>query len=392
MMLRSSLMMCVLSTAATAASTARFISKWSAWVVVPGAVGRRMSYEARMSDVRGGEGPKKIVFLGTPDVAARSLELLVGASRGGRGGGFEIVRVVSNPPARAGRKKILQPSPVQALAENEGIPVMTPTSARDEGFLLELEELRPDLCVTAAYGQFLPQRFLDIPTLGTLNVHPSLLPHYRGASPVQRCVEMGDTETGVTVAFTVLKMDAGPIVRQTVRKLNGDEKTPELLLSLFEEGTEQLIDCLPLVWDGSIKTRPQDDEAATKARKITVEEARCCFKTNSAFTIHNKVRAFAGWPGTWALLSSGEGKDAEPNKVKLVTTEIGKENPDGGDSSKNIVLRNGALEIQCGDGSVLRVLELQPPGRKVMDAKSFVNGLRGAQLTWVELEPLVPTG
>lgn len=160
---------------------------------------------------------KKVVFLGTPDVAALSLEILLEASREGKGGGFDIVRAVSNPPARSGRKKLLQPCPVQALAENEAVPVLTPATARDEAFLAELEELQPDLCITAAYGQFLPRRFLDIPKYGTLNVHPSLLPRYRGASPVQRCLEAGDADTGVTVAFTVLKMDAGPVVRQTVR-------------------------------------------------------------------------------------------------------------------------------------------------------------------------------
>lgn len=161
---------------------------------------------------------KKVVFLGTPDIAASSLELLLEASRQGKGGGFDVVRAVSNPPARAGRKKVLQPSPVQALAERESIPVMTPATARDEEFLAELEGLEPDLCITAAYGQFLPRRFLDIPKFGTLNVHPSLLPLYRGASPVQRCLEAGEAKTGVTVAFTVLKMDAGPVVRQTVRE------------------------------------------------------------------------------------------------------------------------------------------------------------------------------
>lgn len=171
--------------------------------------------------IDGSEGEKKkIVFLGTPYEAAISLELLLQASRdnGTQGPGFEIVRVVSNPPARAGRQKTRTPCPVQSLAENEGIAVMTPITARDEAFLEEFEALQPDLCITSAYGQFLPQRFLNIPKFGTLNVHPSLLPRYRGASPVQRCLEAGETETGVTVAFTVLKMDAGPIVRQKVRE------------------------------------------------------------------------------------------------------------------------------------------------------------------------------
>eukprot|EP00752_Nemacystus_decipiens_P012677 g11230.t1 len=340
-------------------------------------------------------GRKTVVFLGTPDIAASSLELLIQASRQGKGGGFDVVRAVSNPPARTGRKKVLQASPVQALAERESIPVMTPATARDEDFLAELEGLEPDLCITAAYGQFLPRRFLDIPKFGTLNVHPSLLPLYRGASPVQRCLEAGDVETGVTVAFTVLKMDAGPVVRQTVRKLDGSEKAPELLQELFVEGTTQLIDCLPGVWDHTVRKTPQDDSAAVKAAKISVQEARCCFKTSSAGTIHNKVRAFAGWPGTWAMFSWGKGgsEDSEPRKVKLITTAVGdaSEAREGGQtpaSKRKVVLRGNALELTCADGSVLKVLELQPLNKNVMSAKAFANGLQGEELSWVELEPV----
>jgi methionyl-tRNA formyltransferase len=157
--------------------------------------------------------PKRVVFLGTPPVAARSLELLLAKSRSG-GADFEVAAVVSQPPSRSGRKMKLTPSPVASLAEAEGLRLLTPPSAKDEGFLQELAALRPDLCVTAAYGCFLPQRFLDIPERGTLNIHPSLLPLYRGAAPVQRCLEAGDAVTGVSVAFTVLAMDSGPILRQ----------------------------------------------------------------------------------------------------------------------------------------------------------------------------------
>lgn len=180
-----------------------------------------------MSSDSGGAGQrKKVVFLGTPDIAALSLKLLLEASRQGRGEGFDVVRVVSNPPAKVGRKKVLQACPVQALAESEGVPVMVPERARDEDFLAEMEDLSPDLCITAAYGQFLPRRFLDIPKYGTLNVHPSLLPLYRGASPVQRCLQAGDSKTGVSVAFTVLKMDSGPIVKQIVSGRWGNMPTP----------------------------------------------------------------------------------------------------------------------------------------------------------------------
>ena len=210
--------------------------------------------------------PKRVVFLGTPSVAARSLELLLAGARAGRGGGFDIAAVVSQPPKPTGRKKKLTPSPVHELAEKEGLNLLTPPDAKDEAFLTALADLEPDLCITAAYGCFLPQRFLDLPAFGTLNIHPSLLPLYRGAAPVQRCLEAGDATTGVTVAFTVLAMDAGPVLRQVQRPLGGDEPATDLLLELFETGTEQLLEALPSVWDGSCESliRPQDGSQATK--------------------------------------------------------------------------------------------------------------------------------
>jgi len=189
--------------------------------VTAGPTVRRGAGRCGMSGVRclatassGGPKKQRVVFLGTPPVAARSLELLLAASRAGEGGGFEVAAVVSQPPARTGRKMKLTPSPVAQLAESEGIELLTPASAREAPFLARLAELAPDLCITAAYGCFLPQTFLDLPRLGTLNIHPSHLPLYRGAAPLQRCLEAGEAAAGVTVAFTVLKMDAGPVLRQ----------------------------------------------------------------------------------------------------------------------------------------------------------------------------------
>lgn len=123
--------------------------------------------------------------------------------------GFELVGVITQPPAPAGRKKKLTNSPVHDYASSTSIPVLYPTSAKDDDFLSSLENLNVDLCITAAYGQFLPKRFLAIPKLGTVNIHPSLLPKYRGAAPVQRCLENGDSDTAISILYTVLKMDAG---------------------------------------------------------------------------------------------------------------------------------------------------------------------------------------
>ncbi len=333
--------------------------------------------------------PKRVVFLGTPAVAARSLELLLAGSRAGRGGGFELAAVVSQPPQRAGRKMKLKPSPVHQLAEAEGLHLLTPPNAKDDAFLSALEEMEPDLCVTAAYGCFLPQRFLDIPAKGTLNIHPSLLPLYRGAAPVQRCLEAGDEQTGVSVAFTVLAMDAGPIVRQTVRRLDGNEQSPELLTSLFEEGSELLLDALPSVWDGTVEMTPQDGDAATKAAKIDRAEAQLDFSELSARVAHNRVRGLAApaGPGCWTLLDLGDGKP--PVRAKLLTTTLAPADSDAtptggsGPISRDLELHGKALRLTCADGSTLEVRRLTLPGKKPVDAKSFWNGLNGRTARWV---------
>jgi methionyl-tRNA formyltransferase len=247
--------------------------------------------------------------------------------------------------------------------------------------------------------QFLPQKFLDIPACGTLNVHPSLLPKYRGASPVQRCLQAGDSATGVSVLYTVLKMDSGPVLRQSTVQLTGSEQAPELLRTLFELGTAELVAALPQVWTGTAAAAAvqQDSAAASEAPKISASEAQCCFATESALQVHNKVRAFAGWPGAWAWFqksdaAAADGADSDAaaaaaakqplTKLKLMRTEVGQQQPHT-ENSRAVSLQSGALEVVCADGSVLRVLQVQPEGKKPMDAKSYVNGLRGATLSWI---------
>lgn len=342
-----------------------------------------------------GDKVAKIVFLGTPDVAARSLELLIENSIKDNSG-YEISCVVSQPPAPSGRKMKLTPSPVQLLAESKNIPLLTPVKAKDEDFLSELEDMEPDLCITAAYGQWLPKRFLAIPKLGTVNIHPSLLPLYRGAAPVQRCLENGDAKTGVSVVETVLKMDAGPIIKQIEYPLQGNEKADTLLEELFVIGTNQLIDVLPSILDveNPAARKPQVDEDASPADKIRVEESYIDFTTTNALAAHNKLRGFAIWPGVWSYFNIGEVEG--PQRIKITNTvvieetpnsrdidtlvSVGKYYPTEGDEKKKKA--KDILEVVCGDGSVLGILELQPPGKKPMDAKSFLNGLRGQCVKW----------
>lgn len=296
---------------------------------------------------------------------------------------FEVVAVVSQPPAPAGRKKVLTNSPVHALADARGVRVLTPKSARDGAFLDELEAMGIDLCVTAAYGCFLPARFLAIPSCGTLNIHPSLLPRWRGAAPVQRTLEAGDAVTGVTVLFTVLKMDAGPIVRQRTLPLRGDEQCPELLRNLFEIGCHELLDCLPDVWSGeaAARARAQDEGAATTAPKLSKDEALGSFAAQSATQLHNAVRAFAEWPGTLVSLSVG----GEPTDVKLCRTRLPASDAAAGAArTRALTLDGAALVAVCADGSVLHIEELQVAGRRRVDARAFWNGLQGKdELSWL---------
>eukprot|EP00640_Fibrocapsa_japonica_P001255 CAMPEP_0113935962 /NCGR_PEP_ID=MMETSP1339-20121228/2974_1 /TAXON_ID=94617 /ORGANISM="Fibrocapsa japonica" /LENGTH=408 /DNA_ID=CAMNT_0000938269 /DNA_START=56 /DNA_END=1282 /DNA_ORIENTATION=- /assembly_acc=CAM_ASM_000762 len=332
-----------------------------------------------------GSDPKRVVFLGTPPVAARSLELLLDASKSGRGGGFEVSAVVTQPPARSGRKKRLTPSPVHQLAEAQGIPVLTPEKAKDEDFLQALrEDINPDLCITAAYGQFLPTKFLNIPKFGTLNIHPSLLPLYRGASPVQRSLQDGVAETGVSVLFTVLKMDAGPIVRQPRITLDGDEQTPDLLLRLFELGTKELVDALPSVWSGECIPIPQDETLATKADKIDKSEGLLDFR-EGAEVCHNKVRGFAGWPGTWAPFSIG-GKDPVNLKIKASKIISRATNQPSSLSNNASLNKDGVIEVQCDDGSIFGICEIQAPNKNSQPSKVFWNGLRGEEMSWATEE------
>jgi methionyl-tRNA formyltransferase len=330
---------------------------------------------------------KSVVFLGTPDVAARSLELLVEASSADKALNFEVTAVVTMPPSPQGRKKVLTPSPVHTMADSLNIPVMHPEKAKDPDFLSQLMDLAPDLCITAAYGNFLPTKFLKIPKYGTLNIHPSLLPKYRGAAPVQRCLENGDATTGVSVAFTVLKMDAGPVVRQVTHPLTGDEKANTVLLDMFEVGTAQLLEALPSVWDGSVERREQVDDDATPADKLSVEDARLDLGVVGALQAHNRARGFAIWPGLWISIRVG---DAAPHRLKIVTTRV-LEDAVGSSEPTRLMeeVRDGktsVLRVVCGDGSVLGVTHMQVPGKNIVDARSFVNGLRGQDVHWCDPE------
>lgn len=271
----------------------------------------------------------RIVFLGSPacvEVVLR--KLWAASSQNSPGSSFELCAVVSQPPKRVGdRRQPPSKTPVHKLSEELGIACLTPETARDDAFLAELEALRPDVCITAAYGQYLPRRFLETPRLGTLNLHPSLLPRWRGASPVQRALQAGDTETGITILYTVAKMDAGPIVSQERMQLSGSETSLELLNHLFEWGSNLLVEeALPKVLDGSVtlETALQQDEGlVTKAPLIMKDEGKLWPHNETALQMRDKIRGFDGWPGTTIPLAcSGSTAAVQGLRVRVAAAEV----------------------------------------------------------------------
>jgi methionyl-tRNA formyltransferase len=263
--------------------------------------------------------------------------------------------------------------------------------------------MQPDLCITAAYGNYLPTSFLKIPHFGTLNIHPSLLPKFRGAAPVQRALESGLSTTGVTVLYTVKEMDAGPILAQKEVQIDDDIQAPQLLHDLFVIGTDLLLYHLPRIWSGEASqdnAQAQDASQATHAAKIEKQEGILDFSSQSAYMCHSKVKGFAGWPGTVATFyiqasdsnyskTNDDALDLKIIKTKvvdasLIAEDTWRSDDDDDDDAKCQAVAHGkqGLLVKCGDGSVLQIIEVQPPGKKPMSARSFANGLKGRKLYW----------
>lgn len=331
---------------------------------------------------------KRVVFLGTPEVAATTLRKLHEDSKDK----YEIVTVITQPPKRRRRKGKAEPSPVGATAEELGLPVLSPEKANDKEFLDCLEnEIKPDLFITAAYGQYLPKRFLATPTLGTVNIHPSLLPRWRGASPVQRSLEAGDNPVGVTVLYTVSKMDAGPIIAQkeeTIEDVNSeDAKATNVLPWLFDIGTDLLIESMPDILSGKMTfdtAQPQDEELVVQASMIDSSEAEMKPWEETAEALHNRLRGFSMWPGAFMYLEVGEG--SEPVKYKILETRLLDEKAEGGptDAIERGPSKKDGLRLVCYDGSMLEINRLQPATKKPVDALSFINGLQGRTVRYVK--------
>ncbi|MFB0828916.1 methionyl-tRNA formyltransferase [Brevibacillus laterosporus] len=300
----------------------------------------------------------RILFMGTPDFATQSLEALIM-------NGYQVVGVVTQPDRPVGRKRVLTPPPVKELALRHGLPVYQPEKIREsEAVQSVLDATRPDLIVTAAYGQILPVSLLEAPKHGCINIHASLLPKYRGGAPIHASIINGEKETGVTIMYMVQALDAGDMISKVIVPIEERDTAASMFEKLATAGADLLIETLPKLLKGEITPEPQNHEEATFAPNIRRENERLDWN-KSAREIYNQVRGMNSWPVAfttfegkvwkvwWAEVVELAGQLATPGTI-IGRTEDG-------------------LIIACGAGSII-LKEIQPEGKKRMSVYDFLRG------------------
>ncbi|MGF7029815.1 methionyl-tRNA formyltransferase [Paenibacillus mucilaginosus] len=303
----------------------------------------------------------RIVFMGTPEFAVLPLRTLLAYE------GVEVVGVVTQPDRPVGRKRVLTPTPVKVEAEQHGLPVLQPERLRRPESVEELRALAPDLIVTAAYGQILPKSVLDLPKLGCINIHASLLPKYRGGAPIHYAVMNGDPVTGVTIMYMAEGLDTGDMISKIEVPIEDTDTTGSMFDKLSIAGAQLLQDTLPDLLAGRVQAVPQNDAEAVYSPNITREQERIDW-SRSAVEIWQLVRALHPRPGAFTLWNG------EVLKVwQCAKPDAAEQAPAG--TVPGTVLEAGERGIAVAAGSgVLRLTEVQPAGKKAMDAATLVRG------------------
>ncbi|MCO7556909.1 methionyl-tRNA formyltransferase [Metapseudomonas otitidis] len=298
----------------------------------------------------------RLVFAGTPEFAAEHLKALLDTPH-------QIVAVYTQPDRPAGRGQKLMPSPVKQLALQHGLPVLQPPTLRDPAAQEELRALAPDLMVVVAYGLILPQVVLDIPRLGCINSHASLLPRWRGAAPIQRAVQAGDAESGVTVMQMEAGLDTGPMLLKVTTPITAGDTGGSLHDRLAQLGPQAVVQAIAGLAAGTLQGEVQDDALATYAHKLNKDEARIDWN-RPADELERLVRAFNPWPICHSTL------DGQPLKVLAAEPAEGRGQPGQIlDASKD------GLTVACGEGA-LRLTRLQLPGGKPLAFADLYNSRR----------------
>ena len=300
----------------------------------------------------------RILFMGTPDFAVPSLKALIEA-------GHEICGVFTQPDKPKNRGMKLQAPPVKEVAIAHNIPVYQPISVKDGTALEIIQQLAPELIVVAAYGRILPNAILEYPAKGCINVHSSLLPKFRGAAPIHWAVISGETETGVTIMHMAQELDAGDIIDQTRTPIDPDESVEAVHDRLAELGGKLLVDVVAKIADGTATRTPQDSSRATYASMLSREMSKVDWNM-PAKAIHDKIRGLSPWPAAstdvisgdtiklFGSVNTGETTSAQPGTI----VGAGKQ----------------GIDIACGDGKILRIVQLQAAGGKRMAAADYLRG------------------
>jgi methionyl-tRNA formyltransferase len=297
----------------------------------------------------------RVLFWGTPEFATPALRALLGE-------GFDVVGVVTQPDKPVGRSRsTLHAPPVKQVALDEGIPVLQPERPRGAEFLAQLRELKPDISVVVAYGHILPQEVIDLPPRGTLNIHGSLLPDFRGAAPIQAAIREGFQWTGVSIMRMVQRLDAGPVILQLGTSVNEDETSGELALRLAEIGAAALIEALALIELGQATETPQVESLATYAPKIDRALTRVDW-SRPATQVARAIRAYDPTPGAFAPL---DGVDVKLFGARQATG--------AGTPGEVLAAGDDGIVIACSDGAV-RVSHVQPAGKKRLTAGEWTRG------------------
>jgi methionyl-tRNA formyltransferase len=303
----------------------------------------------------------RVVYFGTPAFAVPSLERLLAHP-------FDVAGVITQPDKPRGRGQKESPSPVKALAQSRGLPVLQPGRLKDEAFLQEIRRLAPDLGVVAAYGKILPQALLDLPRLGLVNVHASLLPRWRGASPVHRAVMAGDEQTGVSIMRVVRELDAGPVFAVRTRPIGPDETSEEVERDLALIGADLLVSVVEAMEAGTARETAQEEAGVSYAPRLTKDEGLIAWEA-PATAIHNQVRGLQPWPHAYTFLGearvivrqSALDEDAAP--AAAAPGEI-------------LAVEADAMVVAAGDGRKLRLARVQAEGRKPVSGREFAVGHR----------------
>lgn len=299
----------------------------------------------------------RVIFMGTPDFAVPTLTEIIGQ-------GHEVVSCYTRAPAQAGRGLELKPSPVHRAAERFGIPVFTPTSLKTPEAAEQIASHQADVAVVVAYGMILPQAILDLPELGCLNLHASLLPRWRGAAPIQRAVMAGDAETGVCVMKMEAGLDTGPVGMVERLEIGPDMTSGELHDRLAPLGADLMVRALAALGRGGLQFSPQPEEGVTYAAKIANAEAKLNW-ARPARQVHDLVRGLAPFPGAFAEIDLGKGTE----RLKVLRTALA-----GGAAEPGMLLDEEGT-VACAEGAV-KLLQVQRAGGRPVSGAEFLRGAR----------------